>query len=161
MQKYSRSNLHSSTKSSQVKGSYISFHWKSDQLYACARPHGYRWESMHSMWKKIWNFDYFWLSFARFILICLQQNLVQHMLEYVVLSVSPASIPKQKGYDMRQTDFAQHGTSAFMQAFAVVVHLKIDTHKNKILHVKKKKKNQWYWTATLSHTKHDLLISSF
>ena len=60
------------------------------------------------------------------------------MLEYVVLSVSPASIPKQKSYDMRQIAFAQHGTSAFMQAFVVVVYLKIDTHTNKILHVKKK-----------------------
>ena len=53
MQRYSIFNLHSSTKSSQVKGSYIGFHWKSDQLYACARPHGDHLENMHSMCKKI------------------------------------------------------------------------------------------------------------
>ena len=58
------------------------------------------------------------------------------MLEYVVLSVSPASIPKQKSYDMRQIAFAQHGTSAFMQAFVVVVHLKIETHKHPLFDVK-------------------------
>ena len=60
---------------------------------------------------------------------------MQHVLEYEVLSVSPASIPKQKSYAMRQIASARHGTSAFMQAFIVVVHLKIGTHKNKIFDV--------------------------
>ena len=60
---------------------------------------------------------------------------MQHVLEYEVLSVSPASIPKQKSYDMRQIASARHGTSAFMQAVIVVVHLKIGTHKNKIFDV--------------------------
>ena len=58
---------------------------------------------------------------------------MQRVLEYVVLSVSPAkSIPK-KSYDNRQTAFAQHGTSAFMQAFVVVVHLKFNTKSESIL----------------------------
>ena len=39
---------------------------------------------------------------------------------------------------MRQIAFAQHGASAFMQAFVVAVHLKINTHKNLLFHVKQK-----------------------
>ena len=44
----------------------------------------------------------------------------------VVLSVSPATSIR-KSYYIRQIAFAQHGISAFMQAFVVVVHTKIDT----------------------------------
>ena len=44
-----------------------------------------------------WLKTYFWRSFARFSLVSLEQNFVQRVLEYVVLSVSPtASIPKKK-----------------------------------------------------------------
>ena len=41
---------------------------------------------------------------------------------------------------MRQIAFAQHGTSAFIHAFVVVIHPKIYT-KNTIFVVKKKKKS--------------------
>ena len=41
---------------------------------------------------------------------------------------------------MKQIAYVQHGTSAFMQAFVVVVHLKTDPHKNQLFDVKKKKK---------------------
>ena len=69
---------------------------------------------------------------------------MQHVLEYVVLSVSPAaSIPKKNllylSCDMKQIASVQHGTSAFMQAFVVVDHLKTDPHKNQLFDVKKKK----------------------
>ena len=65
---------------------------------------------------------------------------MQHVLEYVVLSVLPAtSIPRKK---LRQIASAQHDTSALMQAFVVVVHLKIDSHKNQLFDVKKKKKSE-------------------
>ena len=71
---------------------------------------------------------------------------MKHVLEYVVLSVSPAaSIPKKNllylSCDMKQIAYVQHGTSAFMQAF-VVVHLKTDPHKNQLFDVKKKKKTE-------------------
>ena len=60
---------------------------------------------------------------------------MKSVLEYVVLSVLPAtSIPRKK---LRQIASAQHDTSALMQAFVVVVHLKTDTRKNQLLDVNK------------------------
>ena len=95
----------------------------------------------------------FWLFLTKFCAFHtrLEQTFVQHVLEYVVLSVSPASIPKQKSYAMRQIASARHGTSAFMQAFIVVVQPKNDKHKNKLFDVKKENKN----------TKHGQLFLSF
>ena len=40
---------------------------------------------------------------------------------------------------MKQIAYVQHGTSAFMQAFVVVDHLKTDPNKNQLFDVKKKK----------------------
>ena len=42
---------------------------------------------------------------------------------------------------MRKIAFALHGTSAFMQAFVVVVYLRINTHKNQLFDVKKNLNN--------------------
>ena len=67
----------------------------------------------------------------------------------VVLSVSPATSKRKKKniyiyiYNIRQIVFAQHGTSAFMQTFAVgFVHPNIDTHKNQLIVVKKRKEKR-------------------
>ena len=60
---------------------------------------------------------------------------------------------------MRQVASAQHGTTAFMQAFVVVVHFKIDTHKNELFDVKKKKNLSN--TGRLHFHTHGLLFPSF